>query len=158
MMVHNRRKRHEFFAVQAELHRRELEAANEALLAGTANEDQMLLLNRERAKEEAERLKLAKKGVWARAKDALFAGKEMEEHKGGTLAHEARIAGGSGEGVLKAVENTVREGKEKVKRELDLHNTPTRPVIGGPLDQLAGNAASSATQSAKTWTDWAMRR
>ncbi|KAF2431264.1 hypothetical protein EJ08DRAFT_611127 [Tothia fuscella] len=171
MMVHNRRKRNEWFNVQQELHRRDLEAANLALAAGTANEDQMLLINRERAREEAEREKLAKKGVFARAKDALFQGMDKEEVPGGTLgvvpvaSRESR-QGNTGEGVLKAVEDTVRQGKEKLREEKERLSTATeawdskhaRPVVGGQLDQMGEKTAIAVSGSTKSWTDWALRR
>jgi hypothetical protein len=165
MMLHNRRKRNEWFSVQQELHRRDLLEANEALAAGTANEDQMLLINQERAREEAEREKLSKKGVFARAKDALFSNMDKEEQKGGTLGllpKEKKDNGG--ESVLKAVENSVREGKEKLRDGKDMFKaeikqfTPSRPVIGGPLDQYGEKAASAVSNTTKSWTDWALRR
>jgi hypothetical protein len=167
MLVHNRRKRNEWLLVQGELHRRELEAANDALAAGTANEDQMLLINRERARAEADREKLNKKGVFVRAKEALFSGMDKEEKKGGTLGLLADGQKGEsnlGEGVLRAVEDTVRGGKERLaegkdglKTEIRQH-TPARPAVGGPLDELAQRAASDASSSTKSWTDWVLRK
>jgi hypothetical protein len=165
MMLHNRRKRNEWFSVQQELHRRDLLEANEALAAGTANEDQMLLINQERAREEAEREKLNKKGVLARAKEALFSNMDKEEQKGGTLGllPKEKMEKG-GEGVLRAVENTVREGNERLKdgktifKAEMIQHAPSRPVIGGPLDQLGEGAANAVSRSTKSWTDWALRR
>jgi hypothetical protein len=165
MMLHNRRKRNEWFSVQQELHRRDLLEANEALAAGIANEDQMLLINQERAREEAEREKLNKKGVFSRAKDALFSNMDKEEQRGGTLGLLSREKkDNTGEGVMKAVEDTIRESKERLKDGADMfkaevrQHTPSKPVMGGSLDQLGERAASAASSSTKSWTDWALRR
>lgn len=182
MLVHNRRKRNEWMLVQQELHQRELALARQSLAQGTANEDQMLLINRERAKEEAELIKLNKKGVLARAKEALFSGMDKEEVKGGSFGKlkdgEMRVSAAgtvtrpaTGEGVLRAVQDTVQEGKERllegkerliegkdyIKAEIKQHS-PAKPVIGGPLDQYAQKAASDAASSTKGWTNWVFRK
>ena len=65
MIVYNRRKRKEFFAEQNKLLQERLVDAREAAAKGTADEDQMLLINRERAAEEAEQARKAKKGTWS---------------------------------------------------------------------------------------------
>jgi hypothetical protein len=166
MMLHNRRKRNEWFSVQQELYRRDLEEATEALSSGTANEDQMLLINQARAREEAELEKLNKKSVFARAKEALFSNMDKEEQKGGALGalfpREKRE--NTGEGVLQAVEDTVRHGKEKQKDDEYMftsdkqQRTPSIPTTGGPLDQMGEKVANAASNSTRSWTEWALRR
>lgn len=168
MVVYNRRKRNEWYIVQQELHKRDLLAARSAMSQGTANEDQILLINQERLREEAEVENLQKKGMFAKAKESIFGTEKKEEKRGGTMG----ITGITGRepqkedlGVVKAVQEKVAEGKEKVK-SLDLRpadqtvvqaHTPKR-ISGGPLDQIAEKAADSASKTTKSWTDWALRR
>ncbi|KAE9966378.1 hypothetical protein BLS_007042 [Venturia inaequalis] len=168
MVVYNRRKRNEWYVVQQELHKRDLIAARSAMSEGTANEDQILLINQERLREEAEAEKLQKKGMFAKAKESIFGTEKKEEKKGGTMG----ITGITGRepqkedlGVVKAVQEKVAEGKEKVKsidiRPADQNviqtHTP-KTISGGPLDQIAEKAADSASKTTKSWTDWALRR
>jgi hypothetical protein len=166
MVVYNRRKRNEWYLVQQELHKRDLIAARFAMAQGTANEDQILLINQERLREEAEAEKVQKKGMFAQAKESLFGTEKKEEQRGGTLG-VAGITGREhkeGLGVVKAVQDKVAEVKEKAK--LDMRPTDQniiqahtpKTIAGGPLDQLAEKAAESASKTTKSWTDWALRR
>lgn len=165
MVVYNRRKRNEWYIVQQELHKRDLLAARSAMSQGTANEDQILLINQERLREEVELEKLQKKGMFAKAKESIFGTEKKEEKKGGTMG----ITGITGReqreelGIVKAVEEKVTEAKEKVKIDLrpaDQNafqaHTP-KSISGGPLDQL-GEKAADSSKTAKSWTDWALRR
>lgn len=167
-MVYNRRKRNEWYVVQQELHKRELIAAQSAMSQGTANEDQILLINQERLREEAEAEKLQKKGMFAKAKESIFGTEKKEEKKGGTMGITG-ITGREGQkedlGIVKAVQEKVSEGKEKV-RSIDVRpadqnvlqaHTP-KTISGGPLDQIAEKAAHSASKTTKSWTDWVLRR
>lgn len=86
MIIYNRRKRRDYFTEQSALHKTRLAEAKEAATRGAADEDQMLLINRERAADEAERARLAKKGVFKRTKEWLFSGlKNEEEGVGGGI-------------------------------------------------------------------------
>ncbi len=88
MIVYNRRKRRDYFAEQTALHRSRLAEAKEAAARGAADDDQLLLINRERAAFEAEKARLEKKGVFTRTKDWLFSGlKKDEESVGGGALH-----------------------------------------------------------------------
>jgi hypothetical protein len=71
MIIYNRRKRNAFFLEQTALLQQSLAEAREAAARGTANEDQMLLLNRERAAEEANEAKKAKNGIFNYIKGAF---------------------------------------------------------------------------------------
>lgn len=89
MIIYNRRKRRDYFAEQSALHKTRLAEAKEAVANGAADEDQMLLINRERASFEAERARAAKKGVVRRTKDWLLGGlKTDEEVVGGRVTGE----------------------------------------------------------------------
>src|ERR1700712_3811204 len=78
MVIYNRRKRNEWYIVQQELHKRDLLAARSAMSQGTANEDQILLINQERLREEADLEKVQKKGMFAKARESLL-GTEKKE-------------------------------------------------------------------------------
>lgn len=154
MIVYNRRKRREWFHEQNQKHAISMAEAKQAMAAGTATEDQILLLNNERNKEEHEK---NKKGFFKRTKEALFGGYSMEEKTGGELGSiaaeardafvsDAQDAKNQGLGVLHAVEEKRREGE----RAQELHP--------GPLDRMAEDAAEAATQKSKSWTSWIMGR
>jgi len=95
MIIYNRRKRRDYFAEQSALHKTRLAEAKEAAAKGTADEDQMLLINRERATFEAEKARAAKKGVVRRTKDWLLGGlKTDEEVVGGGVTGEEGLSNG----------------------------------------------------------------
>ncbi|KAI9719784.1 MAG: hypothetical protein M1812_003272 [Candelaria pacifica] len=167
MMIYNRRQRRDFFKEQGVLHAKALIAARQAASQGTADEDQILLLNRERAAQEAEEARLAKKGMWRRTKDWLYSGLKTEEEgsttSGGTLAAvgdevwkenatESNDGTGAKLGILKALKEKRREGIEPGTVE---ESTPAPPPKGGPLDRLA-NGESPTTQGG--WTSLGTRR
>ena len=62
MLIHNRRKRNEWLEEQQRKSAIALEEARQAANTGTANEDQILLLNRERAAAQAEAERKIKTG------------------------------------------------------------------------------------------------
>ncbi|KAK7722942.1 hypothetical protein SLS57_004797 [Botryosphaeria dothidea] len=157
MIVYNRRKRREWFHEQNQKHAISLAEAKQAVAAGTATEDQVLLLNNERNKEEHAK---NKKGIFTRAKESLFGGLSKEEKEGGKLGaaafqasdktqdawdairSDAQEAKEQGLGILQAVEDKRREG-EKAQAQAP-----------GPLDLMAEEAAQTATQKSKSWTSW----
>lgn len=152
MLIHNRRKRNEWLAEQQQKTIRDVAEARRALQAGIAlNEDQILLLNRERAADEAEAAKKNKKGILASVKESVFGGLAEEEEKGGKIGAASRAVREKLEvqteeqpqdfGILKAVEEKRRSGE--VVEEV-LHPT------GGPLDRQAAEVAGKA----KSWTGW----
>jgi hypothetical protein len=166
MVMYNRQKRKLFFQEQHELLQNRLAEAKEALAKGAADDDQMLLINQERAAEEAEQARRAKKGIWGSIKGVFTTDGLKKEDMGGnlqglsvdaqrqvgeqsTLASavaklDEQTGGAPGLGILQAVEEKRREG------ELGSQD-PERK--GGPLDELAENVATAA-KSKRGWTSW----
>ena len=173
MIIYNRRKRNAFYAEQRIYLKHRLAEAIEAAAKGTADEDQMLLLNRERAADEADAARKARKGVWGSFK-ALFSteGMKQEETQGGLdvlgeeglrkMGAEAEASGAAetaqpikSQGVevaqgtiLAAVEEKRREGEKELEK---------KSLQGGPLDQIAEQAAD-ATKAKGGWTSWITSR
>lgn len=113
MLMHNRRKRSEWLADQQSKHKAKLDDVRSILASGgTIDEDQRLLLNQERVQMEAAQLQKNKKGMFTKAKEAIFASVPEEEIKGGVLG-AAKEKDGSG--VLRAVEEKVQEGARKAQ-------------------------------------------
>ncbi|KAK8164890.1 hypothetical protein BKA80DRAFT_202695 [Phyllosticta citrichinensis] len=149
MIIYNRKKKREWFHEQKQKHAIALAEARLALTDGTITHDQMLLLNRERAAEEAEAIKRNKKGIFTRAKESMFGGLSKEEQTGG-------------EGVLAAVQDAATHGKEtigesSIARTLEekrREGEKAQPLTPGPLDRMADDATQAATQKSKSWTSW----
>ena len=162
MVVYNRRKRKAWFAEQKELAERSLQEAKQAAAAGSATTDQILLINREVAAQEAGKEK-KESSAWTKTKGIFSTeGLKKEETEGkaegqvesaGPLSAESSarapasptsssIAGSS---VLQAVEQKRRTGE----RELE-----GKGITGGPLDQLAKQGPSSSSSEKKNWTSW----
>lgn len=165
MLMHNRRKRAEWLADQQAQHRAALTEARNLLASGQhITEDQMLLINQERAAQEAFAAQKNKKGIFAQAKDALFSSVEEEDTKGGRLS------------VTRAVEEKVKEGKEVVvggiekakgvveeveRKKAEVVMDGRRDlggVVGGPLDLEAQAVTNEVKEKSKSWTDWVLRR
>ena len=156
MILYNRRKRNLFYAEQQTLLQQRLAEAREAAGKGIADEDQILLLNRERAAEEAEAAKKAKKGMWnimtgvfttdglKKEDSAAATGNEsiMSSEKTGdevvtipaTIPSEtvSRTAPREEQSmvqgsILKAVEEKRRDGEKALEKS---------GVAGGPLDRI----------------------
>ena len=169
MILYNRRKRRTFFAEQnALLQAKLIEAKEIQARNGELDDDQRLLLNRERIALEAEREKRERRGLWDTFK-GTFSNQGLKVEEGG----EIRIGTGESDrsveepdasrtpviseehlmqhtSVLKSVEETRRVGERELERT---------GVHGGPLDQLADNASASATKAAeraetRSWFGW----
>ena len=160
--MYNRRRRTEWYKEQDELRARRIAEATQALAMGQANEDQMLLINQERAAVEAQRAReeAKKEGfntkVWKFVTQASGASKMEETTNGSTSlptmeAEQRRIAEDerAGLGIVQAVEDRRREGEKPIEH-LNLR--------GGPLDQQAQDNANFVSNSAKSWTNWITRR
>ncbi|KAL1301889.1 hypothetical protein AAFC00_006069 [Neodothiora populina] len=186
MLMHNRRKRAEWLADQQAQHRGKLDEARLLLASGEKiTEDQMLLINQERAAQEAYIAQKNKKGILTRAKESLFSTVSEEEKKGGKLlgqaesAFETQVDGAKELGVVKAVGDKVAQtkelankGVERVEQGLDqvekkageimdkrpVSLSPSVAVAGGPLDREAEAAAEAVKSKSKSWTDWVLRR
>lgn len=156
MLLHNRRRRNEWLAEKQAESARELAIAKHALEAGRATEDQMLLINRERAAEEAAEAKRNKPGIIKRTTNWMFGGLSQEEQKGGRLGAGAQSAVGE---VQQASSSAVNEGTSVLRAVEDKMNSHRRQgeavqefinPEGGPLDRQA----QATVDSAKGWTSW----
>ncbi|OQO01359.1 hypothetical protein B0A48_12914 [Cryoendolithus antarcticus] len=179
MLLHNRRRRNEWLAEQQAKTRVETMAAREAEKEGRASEDQMLLINRERAAEEAAEIRRTRPGILKRINKSLFGGLDQEEQKGGRMGaamtgrpalepiadagsnvikpdgvHVVEVEDpslGQNEdlGVLKAVEENV----ESHRRAGDTVEVKVRPT-GEPLLREAQAESDVPPKKAQTWTEW----
>lgn len=155
MVLYNRKKKAIWLAEKQEEHRQALEIAREAAARGTADEDQILLLNQERAAEDSQKTRAEKKSIFTRAKEYFYSGLSKEEKQDGNTAvvnaagdgtrgmipEESRSQPGEGLGILKAVEETKREAQTMLPQ-----------VRGGPLDRLGEEAATAVSNNTKSWT------
>ncbi|KAF2235398.1 hypothetical protein EV356DRAFT_514215 [Viridothelium virens] len=158
MVAYNRRKSTAYYQEMEELRKKNLAEARVALARGEANEDQMLLINQERAAEEARlaREEQKKEGfnarMWKLVTRASGASK-MEEPRSDEMesstaeVRQVNFSGDRPEGlaIVRAVEEKRREGEKPIER-LELP--------GGPLDQQAQDNANFLTGTAKSWTSW----
>ncbi len=171
MFIHNRRKRAAFLAEQHALYATRVMGAIEAEKAGQElDDDQRLVMNRERARVQAEEAK--KERSWRkRVKGWLVGGLKGDEEGGkeelvvpsekevlgmvGVTESDVmeRMRGGreekgeewrDGSGILEAVEEKRRE----VERSLE-----EREVRGGPLDRVAEEAVEKV-KSKGGWMSW----
>lgn len=148
MLVHNRNRRNEWLAQKKMESARELAEAKRDMAVGRASEDQILLVNRERVKMEAEDAKKRRPGVFKR----VFGGGEAEE--AGEKVRESVVEGGRA--VLGATEEGVQVVEQRVKalgRSGEGVAETVRP-IGGPLDREAELASRAVVNTGKSWTSW----
>lgn len=109
MGLHNRRKQKVFYAEQFALLQEKLAAAREAAGRGEADEDQMLLINRERAAEEAALAAKERKGVWGKTKAFLLGGLKKDEEESEERVNDGGVLSVLGEeGLMK-----MREGSDE---------------------------------------------
>ena len=158
MLLHNRRRRNEYLAEQQAKSAKVLADARGAVTLGTVTEDQMLLINRARAAQEAAEAKKNRPGVFKRTTNWLFSGLSTEEQKGGRLG--AAAATGSSviaqavqppaqqheRGILQAVEDKVEANRRQVEK--------VQEVIlpfGGPLDRQAQHALDTVKGTSTSW-------
>jgi len=157
--MHNRRKRGEWLAEQQANSARDLEEARRAAATGVVTQEQILLLNRERAAKEAEDAKKAQKGIFARAKESIIGSSSGEEQKGGKIGAAARAAQEQARemvptsigspGAVKTVEQKVAE----TRRSGEAVETVLHPT-GGPLDRQAESTLQALKSGPKSWTNW----
>jgi hypothetical protein len=150
MVIYNRNKRKVWLAEMQEKRARDIVVAQKAYREGSASNEQMLLLNQERAAEESRLEKERNGGIFKRMKTYVFSGLSKEESRGGKLAElqkqkESELIQGADAdlGVLKAVQTQRQGGMVQEK-----------PVIGGPLDQSVEQATQAAKAASKSWTSW----
>ena len=145
MMIYNRRRRNEFYRLQREQRAHALELANEAVDAGSANEEHLQLIEEEKARLAGYQAK-KQAGLFKQLKEGLVGGLEKEDKKGGTLGIGVTSDAEKGSPELGIV-NTVAT-KEK------LPSIPERPVEGGLLDQLGATVSRDAEKARKSWWGW----
>lgn len=156
MILHNRRRRTEFLEAQQAKSATDLAAAKVALEAGQVTEDQILLINRDRAAMEAEEAKRNRPGIFKRMTGSLFGDLSAEEQKGGRLGAGAREAAITpkeemlGEREDRGVLQAVQEKVEQNRRTGERMEETVRP-LGGPLDREAERASSAILSSSKSW-------
>lgn len=145
MVVYNRRKRAIYFENQELEQAKILQSAREAYAAGSASPAQSALVEGIREEEEAMEKKKAERKVGSRLL-WWFHGDWKEEK---VLSEQRKLAMDgvkneqSGLGITQAVKDAVQETRT--------NSSPSEPTAGGPLDQLAANAASSAENTSKGW-------
>ncbi|KAK5133395.1 hypothetical protein LTR08_007734 [Meristemomyces frigidus] len=158
MLLHNRRRRNEWLAEKQAQSARDLADARGAVTMGSATEDQMLLINRARAAQEAAEAKASRPGVFKRTTNWLFSGLATEEQKGGKLG--AAATAGSGilaqaveppaqqhdRGILHAVEEKVEANRRQVEKVEEVI-----PPFGGPLDRQAQRALDTVKGKSTGW-------
>ena len=169
MILYNRRKRRAFFAEQNALQQAKLVEAKEILARnGELDDDQRLLLNRERIALEAERERRERKGIWDIIKGAFSnqglkveEGREVRTDAGESVRPSEEATATDSPAViqeqpmqpglvLKSVVETSRIGERESER------TATH---GDPLDQLANNATAEAMRGVegvetRSWFGW----
>lgn len=170
MSMHNRRKKKVYFAAQRAMLQEQLAMAREAAGRGEADEDQMLLINRERAAEEAALAAKERKGVWGITKEWLLGGMKKDEEGPGERVNDGGVLSVLGEeGLMKMrdgpdetgpadaglqasvttepqIKHTGRgrilEAVEEKRREGE-RALERKGVEGGTLDKLAQNAVDA---------------
>lgn len=172
MIMHNRRKRGEWLAEQQAKSARELEEARKAAATGIATQQQVLLLNRERAAMEAEEAKKSAKGIFTRMKETLFFSMSEEEQQGGKIGAAARAAqekaqekaqeikqevmpeSNQGSGVVRPVEQKVQDMKRSGAEAVEGVAQP----FGGPLDRQAQASVDAVRHQTSSWFSWVTGR
>ncbi|KIV99792.1 uncharacterized protein PV09_08597 [Verruconis gallopava] len=151
MIMYNRRKRTEFYAVMEKLRADEYAKAVEAQSRGQATDDQILLINQEQMRFEQMRLdqERKEKGVWRRLKESIVGTEAYEEQKGGKLGLGRKKEETVGEAVsdlLASRDEKLQMGTQKLES--------AHPPAGGPLDQLGQQTADTVSKTSKSWTSW----
>lgn len=162
MLIHNRRKRNEWLEDQQAKSAVLLEEARIAASKGKADHDQILLLNRERAAQDAEAARKAKKSIFTRAKEALLGGAPQEEQQGGRIMSEVRalqssVAAGSSNARTPArpagfLDDVNLAGPPKATTlTSDQTPLPSAALQGGPLDRRAAADSATVANASRSW-------
>ena len=162
MVLYNRRKRREWMSQKLDEEARETAAAFQAFKEGTANEDQILLINRERQKVEAAEAKRNSKGIIGRSIAFVTSPLSKEEKPVfGASTEDSEQGAGEGLGIVKAVEEVRSQRQDEHRIPSLTEDHPERSQLGsrgGPLDQLGAEAAAAASETkqswANRWTSW----
>lgn len=179
MILHNRRKRNAFYAEQHALYDTRLIQAIETEKSGMQlDEDQTLILNRERARVQAE--EAAKERTWSKRAKGLFLGglknEDGEEKEPNIVPTEGQILemiGVDQRRILEVAEQGGRDGAgpgeemgdrrdgNGVLAAIEQHRREgeklleDRGVTGGPLDRVAEEAVEKVREQGKGgWLSW----
>jgi hypothetical protein len=173
MMIHNRRKRAEFFTEQKALKASAIQTARLAIDHGVATEDQMAFIRREEEHDAelaaAAAAKAAKRGIFRRSKDWLFSGLKREEGADNLLPSERDIGYEQvnqgdhsvrerGSRVMQAIEEKESQISEKTKNAFEKEKQRQR--TGGPLDHLGTEERDLDEEKPNSggWTSFMVRR
>jgi hypothetical protein len=177
MMIHNRRKRREYFAQQEALHTAAVYEAQSALRHGAATAEQLALLENEemtrrmKEKSEADKERAKVEGVLAKTKKWLFEGLKREE-EGARVGVGEQVRGGESEERMRLVaagmgaapgegsegvggmgrESAILRAVEGRKAEVveNAERAAERERSGGMLDRLGTGLATSGESSGET--------
>ena len=161
--MYNRRKKKLYIEEHYRLLQQRLVEAQAAFAKGTADEDQMLLLNRERAAEEAEAARKARTGLWKSIR-RIFSTEGLKQEQIDPLdvlgeeglrkmGEESPVVGEvvkaaneepRSSGILQAVEEKRRNGERELR---------SRGLEEGSLDRVGAEAAK-ASKTQRSWTSW----
>lgn len=163
MTLYNRQKRKVWFAEQQAHYESALQKARQAEQDGTLTADLALVLNKERAIQQAEEEQKNRKGVLTRTKEWAFGGLAKEEKPSGRATAFSseeikRIA--EGRPALQVAQSVSEDARTRpqdsavTKAAKDL----TITTMGGPLDQMAQNASDGVSDMSKRWSNWLRRQ
>lgn len=174
-MIHNRRKRREFVAERQALHTSALRTAQLAIEQGTASEEQIKFINRERqhlADVEAEKAaKAAKGGIFKRSKDWMLSGLKKEEEGDDVGTSERRLGyealseeddtlGVRESDIVRAIEDKKLAITGKAKQAFA--EEKERQRTGGPLDRIGNQSTNDDDFDEKPksggWTSFMVRK
>ena len=149
MVVYNRRKRAIYFQEQERQQAQILQVARDAIAVGAATPAQVALVEGIREEEEALAAKKAERKPASRLLWWMHGDwnedKELKEQRRLAIADAQRE-----QEAVKAQEIGVSQAIQDARA-----NGSIQPTLGGPLDQVAASAASSAEETGKGWFGWA---
>lgn len=167
MMIHNRRKRAEFYAEQKALKDSAIYTAKAAISSGIATEEQLAFINREEEHQAqldaAEKAKREKRGVFARGKEWLFSGLKREEEGEDVGSSERRLGyealseeddslGERESDIVRAIEEKKMAITAKAKQAFT--EEKERQRTGGQLDRLGTAPEGEESPKSGGWTSW----
>jgi hypothetical protein len=141
---------------------KDLQAAREAYVAGTATADQLEILRNEKIGEieQQKRKEADEQKLWNRTKRFLFEGLKKEDVPDAVVGAPAAATTTTG-AVSELLNNDKTEGQTTsfgILEAVNAKKAEARSVISaqgpGSLDALASNVETTAKQSVKSWTSW----
>lgn len=161
MVRYNRQKKREFHEAQSEMLKKRFMDALEAEGQGAATEDQILLLQEERAVAAAVEAKKQEPGIWhsitSRFKRSLDLSLNKEDisylDRRRTILdrieeHENEVGIRTTIQTISPTLQTVQEKREDIEKHIENRDQP------GALDKLAEEAATKAGNTRKSWFGW----